>query len=247
MSGLPGHEPDRISGTLRRRGQAATRAHAADRNSEHLERPHELAETAVAVTTYVAFLRAVNVGGNNRVPMAPLRDALTAAGLEDVSTVLQSGNVVFRSGTSAEASSRRSSARRSRRPSGSQIGVVVRSAGGARGRRRHEPVPRRGPRPRPEDAPRRVPLRRGRRAAAVAKLDPDRSPPDAFVVHGREVYLSYPDGSGRSRLTLALPRADARRHGHRAQLAHGAAARDAARLRDRTDGSHRYRQWQLAR
>ena len=39
-------------------------------------------------------------------------------------------------------------------------------------------------------------------AAAVAKLDPDRSPPDAFAVHGREVYLSYPDGSGRSRLTL---------------------------------------------
>ena len=39
-------------------------------------------------------------------------------------------------------------------------------------------------------------------AAAVAKLDPHRSPPDAFAVLGREVYLSYPDGSGRSRLTL---------------------------------------------
>lgn len=35
-----------------------------------------------------------------------------------------------------------------------------------------------------------------------ATLDPDRSPPAAFAVDGREVYLSYPDGSGRSRLTL---------------------------------------------
>jgi uncharacterized protein (DUF1697 family) len=40
------------------------------------------------------------------------------------------------------------------------------------------------------------------RAAAVAKLDPERSPPDAFAVHGREVYLSYPSGSGRTKLTL---------------------------------------------
>ena len=39
-------------------------------------------------------------------------------------------------------------------------------------------------------------------AAAMATLDPDRSPPDAFAVDGREVYLSYPNGSGRSRLTL---------------------------------------------
>ena len=39
-------------------------------------------------------------------------------------------------------------------------------------------------------------------AAAITTLDPDRSPPDAFAVDGREVYLSYPNGSGRSRLTL---------------------------------------------
>ena len=39
--------------------------------------------------------------------------------------------------------------------------------------------------------------------AAVAKLDPDRSPPDAFGVRGREVYLSYPNGSGRTKLSLS--------------------------------------------
>jgi uncharacterized protein (DUF1697 family) len=37
--------------------------------------------------------------------------------------------------------------------------------------------------------------------AAVAKLDPARSPPDAFAVQGREVYLSLPNGVGRTRLT----------------------------------------------
>jgi uncharacterized protein (DUF1697 family) len=37
---------------------------------------------------------------------------------------------------------------------------------------------------------------------AIAELDPDRSPGDAFRVCGREVYLHYPNGSGRSKLTL---------------------------------------------
>ena len=37
----------------------------------------------------------------------------------------------------------------------------------------------------------------------VEGLDPDRSPPDEFVVRGREVYLHCPDGMARSKLTNA--------------------------------------------
>jgi uncharacterized protein (DUF1697 family) len=48
------------------------------------------------MTTFVALLRAVNVGGRNRIPMAELREELSAAGLADVQTYVQSGNVVFR-------------------------------------------------------------------------------------------------------------------------------------------------------
>jgi uncharacterized protein (DUF1697 family) len=46
------------------------------------------------MTTYVAFLRAVNVG-RRAYPMAELRAALTAAGFEDVETHIQTGNVRF--------------------------------------------------------------------------------------------------------------------------------------------------------
>ncbi len=45
--------------------------------------------------TFIAFLRAVNVG-KRQYPMAELRDALTAAGFEKVETHIQTGNVVFR-------------------------------------------------------------------------------------------------------------------------------------------------------
>ena len=47
--------------------------------------------------SYVAFLRAVNVGGRF-VKMAELRTALTEAGFTDVETHIQSGNVFVRSG-----------------------------------------------------------------------------------------------------------------------------------------------------
>ena len=38
-------------------------------------------------------------------------------------------------------------------------------------------------------------------AEAVARLDPERSPPDVFAVRGRNVYLHYPNGTARSKLT----------------------------------------------
>jgi uncharacterized protein (DUF1697 family) len=53
----------------------------------------------------VALLRGINVGGRNKVPMADLRAAIEAAGHADVSTYIQSGNVLFtakKSGTALE-------------------------------------------------------------------------------------------------------------------------------------------------
>ena len=47
---------------------------------------------------YAAFLRGLNVGAHNRVRMEPLRNALTDAGLRDVATYLQSGNVMISNG-----------------------------------------------------------------------------------------------------------------------------------------------------
>jgi uncharacterized protein (DUF1697 family) len=49
------------------------------------------------VPTWVCLLRAVNLGKQRKVPMAVLRQALTAAGMTGVRTYLQSGNVVAQS------------------------------------------------------------------------------------------------------------------------------------------------------
>ena len=49
------------------------------------------------MTTWVCFLRGVNLGKQRKLPMAALRDSLTAAGLTGVRTYLQSGNILLQS------------------------------------------------------------------------------------------------------------------------------------------------------
>ena len=51
----------------------------------------------------MALLRAVNVSGQNRVPMAELRANMAASGFGDVRTYLQSGNIVFDADADADA------------------------------------------------------------------------------------------------------------------------------------------------
>ena len=46
---------------------------------------------------YVALLRGINVGGNNKIDMKALKASFEAAGLEEVSTYINSGNVIFES------------------------------------------------------------------------------------------------------------------------------------------------------
>jgi uncharacterized protein (DUF1697 family) len=50
---------------------------------------------------YAVLLRGVNVGGHRRVPMAQLREMLSAAGFTDVQTLLQSGNAIVSSPAAA--------------------------------------------------------------------------------------------------------------------------------------------------
>lgn len=55
------------------------------------------------MSTWVALFRGINVGGKNTLPMVELRAELEKLALEDVGTYIQSGNVVFRSGTRSTA------------------------------------------------------------------------------------------------------------------------------------------------
>lgn len=53
------------------------------------------------MTRYLVLLRGINVGGRNKVPMAPLRELLESHGHTNVSTYIASGNVILTSDRSA--------------------------------------------------------------------------------------------------------------------------------------------------
>lgn len=54
-----------------------------------------MAHTENRPTTYIAFLRGINVGAHNRMKMEELRELCRSLGLENVQTYIQSGNVAF--------------------------------------------------------------------------------------------------------------------------------------------------------
>jgi uncharacterized protein (DUF1697 family) len=150
------------------------------------------------VPTYVALLRGVNVGGRAQVAMPALRDAVTALGHEDVGTYIQSGNVVFRSSSRAAGRIAAGLERGIEEQFGMDVTVVIRTAAELARVARSNPFLAAGADPKTLH----VGFLAGRpTAAAVARLDPQHAPPDEFVVRGREVFLRYPNGLGRSKLT----------------------------------------------
>jgi uncharacterized protein (DUF1697 family) len=146
---------------------------------------------------YVCWLHAVNLGSHNKVPMAWLREAAEADGFADVATYLQSGNLVLSAGTkdAAEVSRRVSDLIKS----GLGLDVVATT----RTRAELARVVKRNPMPERvvEPAKLHVSFLTGKPdPKGVAALDPDAFAPDRFMIDGREIYLWFPNGSGRSKL-----------------------------------------------
>jgi len=145
--------------------------------------------------THVALLRGINVGGHRKLPMAELRELCRELGWKDVRTYIQSGNVVFR----ANRPDPDALAGYIRDRFGYDVPVILRSAG--------ELIAARGASPWSSEAATSknvavMFLSRKPVARAVARLDPDRSPPDRFAVVGSEVHLNCPNGSADSKLTV---------------------------------------------
>ena len=149
---------------------------------------------------YVALLRGINVGGRNKLLMRELAAMFEDAGCEDVRTYIQSGNVVFRADSTL---ADRLSARVTDAIAASlgyRIPVITRTAADVARVVEGNPFLAAGADP--------TKLHVGFLAetpdpASVARLDPNRSPPDAFEVRGDEVYLHFPAGVARSKLDNA--------------------------------------------
>ena len=150
------------------------------------------------MTTFVALLRGVNVGGKNRISMPDLKSSFSSLGLEDVVTYIQSGNVVFRSPARGAQKLATAIEGQIAKDFGVDVTVVLRTAAELEKIAEGNPFAKGKP-----DLSKLhlVFLDRTPAKSAVAELDPERSPPDEFDVRGREIYLRLPNGMGRTKLT----------------------------------------------
>lgn len=145
------------------------------------------------MAVYVALLRAVNVAGT-ALPMAELKAICEDLGFTDVKTYIQSGNVLFRGGESEAVVARRLDDALGAR-FGKNPGVMIRGAEQLRLIADAAPFPNAAPNFvlvhfLPQDAP----------ADALDRMVAPGG--EEAKVAGAEIYVHYPDGSGRSKLKL---------------------------------------------
>jgi uncharacterized protein (DUF1697 family) len=149
---------------------------------------------------HIVLLRGINLGSRNRVAMPALRDTLEAAGLADVRTYLQSGNLVLASSANADAVARKVQ-RVIAKEFDLDIAVVTRT------RAQLAKVVERNPLAKVAKDPKRYQvsfLDAKPSREVVRRLEEAAATDERVVVHGREIYAWHPRTIARSRLWALL-------------------------------------------
>lgn len=145
--------------------------------------------------TYIALLRAVNVGGTGLLPMKDLVRLCEDLGFTHVRTYIQSGNVIFQS-PAAEPAVLATLQQALHIHMGKPVDVMLRTADHLRRVLETNPFPDREP------AKVAIAFLHG---VPPAEANGFTGPAGERVVNGaRELYVDYPEGIGRSKLKLPL-------------------------------------------
>ena len=152
--------------------------------------------------TYVALLRAVNLGGDSRLRMADLVRLVERAGFSEVRTALQTGNAVFRGLEEGRREIERRLEERLADSLGLRTDVFVRTAEEWAALVRGNPF-----RAEAREDPAHLTLwalKDGPALEAGDRLRARITGRERFEIVGRSLYLVYPDGIGRSPVTAAV-------------------------------------------
>jgi len=153
-------------------------------------------------TTYVGVLRAINLGSHNKIAMSDLRAMLENLGFEEPRTLILSGNIVFRSSSGSSARIERMLEEASTTHLGVTTDYFVRSATEWQDIIAANPFPKEAK----HDPARLVMmcLRDAPAAAQVKALQDAIKGGEIVKARGKQAYFVYPDGMGRSKLTIKM-------------------------------------------
>lgn len=150
------------------------------------------------MTTYIALLRAVNVGGTGKLAMSDLKSICERAKLRNARTYIASGNVLFES-TRSEAAVQKTLEQLLFEHSGKPIDVVVRTGAEMAEVLEHNPFPHADARHTVaiflDEPPPRTTLE-----SITGRVD------EEVCLGRREIYVRYGPNMGRSKLTIPAAR-----------------------------------------
>ena len=154
------------------------------------------------MTTYVGVLRAINLGSHNKIAMSDLRAMMEKVGFEEARTLILSGNIVFKSSSSSAGKLERLLEEASTKHLGVTTDYFVRSAKEWQAIIDANPFPKEA-----KHGPARLVmmcLRNAPSADQVKALQAAIKGSEIVKAVGRQAYFVYPDGQGRSKLTIQV-------------------------------------------
>jgi uncharacterized protein (DUF1697 family) len=155
----------------------------------------------MSLSTFIALLRGINVTGRNKIAMSALRSLCTDIGWADVQTYIQSGNVIF-TAAAPPASLEDELEQAIERRLGLSIPVIVRAAIDWPAYMQGNPFPEES-----QHQPNLVMLALSKsppQPDAVPALQDRAANGERIVRVGDALWIHYPDGAGRSKLSPAL-------------------------------------------
>jgi uncharacterized protein (DUF1697 family) len=154
------------------------------------------------MTIQIALIRGINVGGHRAVAMSDLRDLLAGLGFAGARSLLQSGNLMFRCSAQTGASLERLLETEAEKRLGLRTDFFIRSA-----KEWSEVVARNPFCKEAERDPGHLVvmfLKSMANAKDVKAVNAAIVGPEIVRAGGRHLYIVYPDGIGKSRLTNVL-------------------------------------------
>jgi uncharacterized protein (DUF1697 family) len=153
------------------------------------------------MNTYIALFREINVGGKHLLPMKDLVATLITLGFEGIRTYIQSGNVVLKSKRKCSVKEGGSIASAVEARVGFRPEVLLLDAPEFKEAIVHNPYDTTIGKALHFFFLKSMPL-----APDLPRLESLRSPSEQFTLNGKVLYLSAPDGIGRSKLGAAVER-----------------------------------------
>lgn len=151
------------------------------------------------MSTNITLLRGINVGGRNLLAMPALRKMFIELGFDDVTTVLQSGNVVFNCNRPCDPALEQMLETETAKRLGVAPKYVART-----GDELHQIIRRNPFSDEAANDPAHLLvmfLKTAPQSPAVTALQAAVKGPESIHPDGKQLYIVYPDGIGRSKLT----------------------------------------------